>query len=161
MLTLKILVADDEVACRAVAVRALAKFCPEAIVDEAPDGMLAAALVVGAHRQCEPYRLVCLDCHMPEMGGPEAAQLIRQYEAVNHLEPVTLCVISSDESARQLFVEQLGDDPHTEFIAKPLALEHLLRLYRFLQLSEPTPAAARSARSVRSTAEITIDELYF
>jgi hypothetical protein len=67
------------------------------------------------------------------MNGPDAAQLIRQYEAVNRLEPVTFCVISSDDSALELFAEQLGNDPDIQFIVKPLVLVHLLRLYRFVQ----------------------------
>lgn len=145
---MKILIADDEAVCRSVAGKAFAKFCPESEVDEAPDGLLAASLAVGAHRQREPYQLVCLDCHMPIMNGPEAAQLIRQYEAAHKLEPVTFCIISSDDDARTLFENQLGSDPAITFITKPLVLEHLLRLYRFIQSRRITGRAADFAAGV-------------
>ena len=130
-----------------MASRAFAKFCPEAVVDEAPDGLLAASLAVGAHRQREPYQLVFLDCHMPLMNGPEAARLIRQYEAVHGLEPVSLCIISSDDTAQKLFADQLGTDPDIQFIIKPVMLEHLLRLYRLIQSRK---APARSENIVRA-----------
>ena len=154
---LKILVVDDDAVSRTVASKTFARFCPEVEVDEADDSMFAATLIVGSHRQHEPYQLVCLDYHMPLMSGLDTVQLIRHYEAVNRLKPVTFCIISSDDSAQQLFAEQFGSDPHIRFIIKPLALKHLLHLYHFVQSSKAVftiPAGLRYSNALQATKQM-------
>lgn len=74
---MKILVVEDDFASRML----LQKFLsPYGEVHVAINGVEAVAAYRAAENEGDPYRLICLDIMMPEMGGQEALTTIRQIE---------------------------------------------------------------------------------
>ena len=130
---MRVLVVDDDRVCRTVVNLTLTKICNDAQVDSAIDGVDAVAMVLAAYKQQKPYQLVCLDCHMAQMDGPEAAALIRKYEVEQQLPRCPICVISSDDECEHIFNQLLGNDPSIYYLIKPLELEKLRNLSNFVQ----------------------------
>ncbi|MBM3557176.1 MAG: response regulator, partial [Alphaproteobacteria bacterium] len=108
----RILLAEDELAVRSFAARALRAKGYEVV--EAPDGEAALAAF---EREGGRFDLLVTDVMMPGMQGPE---LIRRVRA---LRP-DLKVIVTSGFAEDAFAADLGDAP-TELLPKPFALKDL------------------------------------
>jgi PAS domain S-box-containing protein len=88
--------------------------------------------IVSSGRECvrkvgeQPYSLVLMDCHMPDMDGFEATVEIRKWEAASRssrrLPIVALTASLMDEDKRRC--EHAGMD---DFLGKPIQLEELTR----------------------------------
>src|SRR5438132_110499 len=62
-------------------------------VVEAPNGVDGLAELMRAHESGDPYRLVLLDCRMPEMDGFQVAERLR---AIPNLAGITVMMLTSD-----------------------------------------------------------------
>jgi CheY-like chemotaxis protein len=107
-------VAEDKAVNQKVAVRMLEKLGLR--VDVAANGREAVQMV-----SLLPYRLVFMDCHMPEMDGYTATRAIRRAEPPG--QHLTIIAMTADafESARQTCLTAGMDD----YISKPVRLDDL------------------------------------
>jgi PAS domain S-box-containing protein len=109
--SLKILLAEDDTANQKLAILVLEKMGHR--VDLAINGV--RALEMGkAHR----YDIILMDIQMPEMGGIEATEKLRQAEVRTPIVAMTASVMYGD---RERFVEAGMDD----YVAKPIKREVL------------------------------------
>ena len=137
---LAVLVVDDNPVNRRVLNDLLIKWKMRPTL--ASDGPEALALLAKASADREPFALVLLDVHMPDMDGFEVVRRIRQHPA---LAAATVMMLSSSgqhgESAR---CEELGIASH---LAKPLDQRELLRAIG-RALAREQPAARPSVAAV-------------
>ena len=84
------------------------------------------------------YELVLMDTHMPEMDGPQAAQIIRQptSKVLNHAVPIIAMTASAMSSDRDKCLRAGMND----FLTKPVEVESLsASLEKWLNASHATP----------------------
>jgi CheY-like chemotaxis protein len=111
----RILVAEDNVINRRVAVKMLQKlgFSP----DVAEDGEQAVAL----HRAA-PYDLILMDCQMPGLDGYQATALIRADEAASHARvPIIAMTANAMHGDREVCLQAGMDD----YLTKPVNVAQL------------------------------------
>src|SRR5437899_8628430 len=87
----KALVVDDSATNRLVLKGILTAWGMQVV--EAPNGVDGLAELMRAHESGDPYRLVLLDCRMPEMDGFQVAERLR---AISSLAGVTVMMLASD-----------------------------------------------------------------
>jgi CheY-like chemotaxis protein len=88
---MKALVVDDSATNRLILKELLTAWDMQ--VAEAPNGKEGLAELVHAQESGDPYRLVLLDCRMPEMDGFQVAERLR---AISNLAGVTVMMLASD-----------------------------------------------------------------
>jgi PAS domain S-box-containing protein len=132
----RILVVDDNATNRAIVSGYLRE--REARCDMAVSGRDALAKLHAAARAGEPYELVVLDCHMPEMDGIE---LTREIRATPRLRSARLLMLTSTggdmEAAREAGVDR--------YVGKPIRRARLLETVAELLAGTPAEQAAREA----------------
>lgn len=125
---MKILIADDQLACR-VALQVILEPYGECLLVE--DGALAVQAFEAALSSGDPFRLVLLDINMPNMGGQEALLQIRRVEAKLlklQLYPIDRAIIfmqTSVEDLRQLATAYIKGQCNG-YITKPVDKAELL-----------------------------------
>ena len=87
----KVLVVDDSATNRLVLKGILTAWGMQVV--EAPNGVDGLAELMRAHESGDPYRLVLLDCRMPEMDGFQVAERLR---AIPNLAGITVMMLTSD-----------------------------------------------------------------
>ena len=87
----KALVVDDSATNRLVLKGILTAWGMQVV--EAPNGVDGLAELMRAHESGDPYRLVLLDCRMPEMDGFQVAERLR---AIPNLAGITVMMLTSD-----------------------------------------------------------------
>jgi signal transduction histidine kinase/DNA-binding response OmpR family regulator len=107
----RVLVVEDNVANRKVAVRMVEKLGYRA--DVAANGV-EAVRVLGEVR----YDAVLMDCHMPEMDGFDATRALRRHESDGHHTPVIAMTASALSGDRERCLAAGMDD----YISKPIKL---------------------------------------
>ncbi len=136
---MKILIADDEVLHQKII---------KAILDDYGDcdivtnGKEAVNYFVAARYKQEPYDLVCLDIHMPEMEGLEALQKIKETEQVAGVKPedqVKVLMATSSDSTHDLF-DAFKYLKSSEYLLKPIREEQLVPLLTSFGFSRKTDA---------------------
>jgi two-component system, sensor histidine kinase and response regulator len=112
----RVLLAEDGKVNQLVAVRLLKQL--GCTVDIAVDGLET----VEAWRK-NKYRIILMDCHMPEMDGYEATRAIRELEAKQNLEPTQIIALTAStmEGDRELCLAAGMND----FTSKPMNKEAL------------------------------------
>lgn len=135
---LKIVIADDDEAVRALLVLSLQTAAPHAEVYEAADGTAAIELVE-RHRP----ELLLLDLEMPRLDGIGVCQFLRGTNARDHL---AICVMSKHAASNRPTLARLGviDTFQKGDVAPadmPQALTHLLRRLRLLPDAPETAAS--------------------
>src|SRR5206468_4302466 len=85
------LVVDDSATNRLVLKGILTAWGMQVV--EAPNGVDGLAELMRAHESGDPYRLVLLDCRMPEMDGFQVAERLR---AIPNLAGITVMMLTSD-----------------------------------------------------------------
>ncbi len=90
----KVLIADDD-RINIELIRAILEeeFCK---VETAEDGYVAEELLKNAVREGEPYSIVFIDKHMPNVSGPEAIASFRAFEKSASAKPVYAVSITGD-----------------------------------------------------------------
>jgi signal transduction histidine kinase/DNA-binding response OmpR family regulator len=88
-------------------------------------GRSALELLEAAKHDLQPYELVILDCHMPEMDGFMVAEHIRQTWGLS--QPIILMVTSATQNGDLARCRELGIDSH---LTKPVRQQELLAAIR-------------------------------
>jgi PAS domain S-box-containing protein len=131
--SLRILVAEDNVINRAVAVGILGKQGHSLF-------HAANGLEVLAALRTEMFDLILMDVQMPEMDGFQATRRIREWEATTgHHIPIVAMTAHAMAGDRERCLDAGMDD----YIAKPLSKEDLLRVLEPCGPAAPPPSAPR------------------
>jgi len=128
--TVRVLLAEDNLVNQKVAVRMLAKLGVES--DVVVTGLEALDALVGVS-----YDLVLMDCQMPEMDGYEASRRIRERERGSRRIPIVAMTANAMVGDRDRCLDAGMDD----YIPKPVRVEDLRRaLSRWLPAGAITEA---------------------
>ena len=121
---MKILIAEDDFACRKLLQSFLSEYGDCLVV---VNGLEAVQAVQEALDEGQPYDLICLDIMMPEMDGHEALESIRKIEnerGIVGLDGVKVIVASAlDDSASVMGEFKSGREA---WIVKPFSKRNLL-----------------------------------
>jgi CheY-like chemotaxis protein len=151
-LPLRVLLCDDNVINQRVALRLLQQMGYRA--DLAANGLEALAAL-----DRQPYDLVFMDVMMPEMGGLEAARLIRERQKQPARTPnykSSIIIIAMTASAMQGDRERCLDAGMDDYIAKPVRLEDVRAIVeRWGTVIIKAEAAATAAADSQVAAAIT------
>ena len=127
----RILVADDNPINQKVATKMLEKLGWH--VDVATNGKEAVMALSRMH-----YRLIFMDCQMPEMDGFTATQTIRQLEGTAHHTPIIAMTANAMEGDHEQCLKAGMDD----YIAKPITTPALkIMLTRWMSPANLADAA--------------------
>ncbi|KAJ7279447.1 hypothetical protein C8J57DRAFT_1712509 [Mycena rebaudengoi] len=96
-ITYDILLAEDNLVNQKLALKILEKYGHS--IELAENGSLALQAFTDRALQNRPFDVILMDVSMPLMGGMEATQLIRQYEAEYHLSPTPIIALTAHASA--------------------------------------------------------------
>jgi len=110
----RVLLAEDNPVNQHVARAMLTRLGLEVTVVD--DGLAAAETAAQ-----QPFDLILMDCHMPQMDGYEASRVIREREAGGRRVPIIALTANVMEGNRERCLEAGMDD----YLAKPYALEQL------------------------------------
>lgn len=117
-ISIRVLLAEDNVVNQKVAVRMLEKFGCR--VDVAANGKEALDLV-----RKFPYDILFMDCQMPEMDGYETTAMIRQDDQCVHI-PIIAMTAHSMRGDREKCLRAGMDD----YVSKPIKPEDLLTMIK-------------------------------
>ncbi len=93
-------------------------------VDVAKNGVEAIAMLTQSKRGSEAYKIIFMDCQMPEMDGFEATRLIREGEAGERYK--TIPIIAMTANAMQSDKEKCMKTGMDDFLAKPIKHEEVI-----------------------------------
>lgn len=93
-------------------------------VDVAKNGVEAIAMLTQSKRGSEAYKIVFMDCQMPEMDGFEATRLIRKGQAGERYK--TIPIIAMTANAMQSDKEKCMKTGMDDFLAKPIKHEEVI-----------------------------------
>lgn len=93
-------------------------------VDVAKNGVEAIAMLTQSKRGSEAYKIIFMDCQMPEMDGFEATRLIRKGEAGERYK--TIPIIAMTANAMQSDKEKCIKTGMDDFLAKPIKHEEVI-----------------------------------
>jgi signal transduction histidine kinase/CheY-like chemotaxis protein len=127
----RVLIADDDVINQRLLAEFLQKLGHTAIVAE--DGLQAVERF-----QEQPFDLVLLDWHMPQLDGLDVARRIRSWEVAKQLPHTPIIAISAAADIAEEKVREAGVD---DILIKPVSLEQL-RLALSLLLKQAQAAEA-------------------
>lgn len=127
---MEILVVDDSKLIREMVIASL-RGLSQASFTQASSGLEAIEKLSLA-----PFDLVFLDLNMPDMGGVEVVQFIRQQEGMQDL-PVVIVTTRGDEASRTRVLSAGA----TRFMTKPFDPEQIVAVARALVSEEPGPDA--------------------
>ncbi len=103
-------------------------------VSSAGDGNAALEALAAAQRAGEPFDLVLLDLHMPQLGGRETLERLR---AAGHRLPVVALTASPMKGERERCLARGFD----AFLSKPFSRDELLRCVGTVLEPAPQPAS--------------------
>jgi signal transduction histidine kinase/DNA-binding response OmpR family regulator/HPt (histidine-containing phosphotransfer) domain-containing protein len=139
---LRMLVADDNATNRKVAMMMLEKIGYRA--EAVNDGREAVDIVVAADTALQPFDLIWMDVHMPNLDGLESTKILRQSAIQQaHIVAMTAAAMHGD---REMCLQAGMND----YVSKPLEIADLQRaLYDYFKLQgiefEAAPQAALQA----------------
>ena len=110
---IRALVVDDNGQAREILTEALRVFALRA--DSVSSGEDAVREIAAADSQ-DPYRLVLMDWHMPEMDGLEASRIIKRNDRLQHIPKIVMVTAFGREDIRAQ-AEQIGID---SYLLKPV-----------------------------------------
>jgi two-component system chemotaxis response regulator CheY len=129
---LKILLAEDDFACRLLLQTFLARYgeCHIAVNGREAVNAFAAALQSG-----QPYDLICMDIMMPEMDGREAVRQVRALEEAQGIHSTfgaRIFMTTTVQEIKEVFhcFKELCD----AYLMKPIDLGELLKQMKFFRL---------------------------
>ena len=131
---LRILVADDSHVNQTLMRTLLEK--SGCAVDSASNGREAVELC-----QRQPYDLILMDCHMPEMDGFEATAAIRQLSQPPSVSAMRIPIIALSASVLQDKQDHCLQSGMDDFLGKPIRVEELARIFT-KWTTKPTPDKA-------------------
>jgi len=135
----RILIVDDNDTNRLIMREILTRAGVE--LSEAASGREALELCARARHEGRPYRLMLLDCRMPEMDGFEVARRVKQ----EHEEPPIIMMLTSDDLNIQLkHARNAGLDA---YLVKPVKRLELLEAITGLLTSGGAGAMTPAARA--------------
>jgi CheY-like chemotaxis protein len=138
-LGLHVLVVDDNIINREVAVAMLEEFgCTVVLADEGRGAV--------AHAEHERFDLILMDCQMPGMNGYDATEAIRADEAKRGLRRTPIVALTANVMARDR--ERAVTSGMDGFLAKPFKSAQLFDVLRPIALARgwtPEAAAERAA----------------
>lgn len=117
---MRVLVVDDDAVCRLLIKSLMEKYCSVFDVDVVIDGQQAVEQYKDAYFSGAPYDLICLDCHMTRMHGPETARSIRSFEDENGVAPCSIFVVSVDDDCMRYFSESGVEIKNIRYFCKPM-----------------------------------------
>ncbi len=82
------------------------------VADLANNGLEAIALM----KICRSYKLIFMDCHMPEMDGYTCTREIRKEELLNNHTPIFIVAVTGGTSEKESCIECGMND----FLTKPV-----------------------------------------
>jgi len=133
-LGLHVLVVDDNIINREVAVAMLEEFgCTVVLADEGRGAV--------AHAEHERFDLILMDCQMPGMNGYDATEAIRADEARRNLRRTPIVALTANVMARDR--ERAMKSGMDSFLAKPFKAAQLLEVLQ--------PIAEERGQSVTAT----------
>ncbi len=141
MLGLHVLVVDDNIINREVAVAMLEEFgCTVVLADE---GRAAVA-----HAEHERFDLILMDCQMPGMNGYDATEAIRADEVKRGLRRTPVVALTANVMARDR--ERAMKSGMDSFLAKPFKAAQLFEVLQPIAgargtVTEPRPAGPQAS----------------
>jgi two-component system, sensor histidine kinase and response regulator len=135
----RILVADDNDATRELLTRKLRRMRFD--VDAVPNGAMALEAVKRMAAEGQPYRMVLMDWHMPELDGIQSSRMIRALDLTPR--PKILCVTAA---GHEELSQQTQDGDFEAVLIKPVITSQLLETV-VEQLAEVRPRAHRDERT--------------
>lgn len=129
---LRALVVDDTVTNRLILREILSSL--KARVDETDSGARALAEIERAQQAGDPFRLLLLDRHMPEMDGLQMAEILRVQRSDRGSDPIVLMLSSVDPSPSPEELYRLGID---RYLVKPLKRSEVVGAIADLIRSRP------------------------
>jgi PAS domain S-box-containing protein len=145
----RVLVVDDTPVIRLVINEALSR--EGAQVDEAESGEQALVKLEQAEREGDPYKLMLLDCRMPDRNGFEVARRIRsRTESSGGRGTLLILMLTSD--ALNIKLERMQGLGFAAYLVKPITRSALLAAIRTALSSESPMLSAETS----SKAQVTI-----
>src|SRR5262249_45531427 len=111
---IRALVVDDNAQAREILTDALRVFALR--VNSVASGQDAVREIVAADSQ-DPYRLVLMDWHMPNMDGLEASRVIKRHDRLNHVPKIVMVTAFGREDIRNQ-ADEIGVDG---YLLKPVS----------------------------------------
>ena len=137
-LGLHVLVVDDNIINREVAVAMLEEFgCTVVLADEGRGAV--------AHAEHERFDLILMDCQMPGMNGYDATEAIRGDEAKRGLRRTPIVALTANVMARDR--ERATKAGMDAFLAKPFKAAQLLEVLQPIAAAHGRAGTATTARA--------------
>jgi CheY-like chemotaxis protein/HPt (histidine-containing phosphotransfer) domain-containing protein len=142
-LELHVLVVDDNIINREVAVAMLEEFgCTVALADEGRGAI--------SHAERERFDLILMDCQMPGMNGYDATAAIRADEGKRGLARTPIVALTANVMARDR--ERCLEAGMDSFLAKPFKAAQLFEILQPLVAARGRSGALRTAQPVPTSA---------
>ncbi len=147
-LNLHILIAEDNPINQKVAMMMLQKLGCK--VDVASNGLEALNIV-----QKGNYDLVFMDCQMPEMDGYTSVAMIRSLSGQQSLVPI----VALTANAFKVDEERCYAVGMNDFIAKPISIEHLIRVLSRFFANQPNGQVTITQDGENMLSQISIEDV--